>query len=736
MIMKRLAVITLATSMLGVVSCQHSDLDVAVNDESSDFVLNVSAPSSQTRIDYSDTESGINLKWAEGDKFSVFEADTEQWIADFELDQGVGSESAQFVLAEGGKLDPSKEYVATYPARKDSGITSLSQYSSQEQFSNMTQSGTSYEHFNSSCMMKAEFTGSNVAFKHTAAIVTVKFATPDSALPTEMYFSINDSVRQHINFTNMEGATDDNGYYTAHITVPTTAQTRAGVAQYLNFVICHEADPDPQSMNFTVNVDKVFEPGYRYIAPVNGGATANWLQISDATSLKAYLEAPTRNAILMADIDMNGVTVNHKSNETVDIIVLNDTFNGNGYTIKNITISSDGKDDLGLFRKVNKPAKVINLTVENMTIEGKKHTGAIAGDNAGVIENCKVCSSKITGKDGVGAIAGQNKGEVRTCEVYDTDVVGDSNVGGAVGYNDSGKIYSTSTCVTVKSTANNLGAVAGVTLNNGVIDACIVLENSVVNNIDGNPDTKPDGIAGITGKADKSTVTNCVSHATVTSEGKNTGGIVGYAVKSTIESCQNYGSVSATATNVGGVVGNADADCRVLACVNDGAITVATSTFTGGIVGSSSAIISGCVNRGTITANKQVGGILGFGNAKISACYNAGEIGKAIRVGGIIGEITVGGIVKGCYNFGAVGDHKLSGGIAGAKKEPYTIEECYSTVVKDTENGVDGIKIDSEADMNEHVATMNTAIQSLGVDSYFYTYSSIDDKGVATFVKK
>lgn len=116
---------------------------------------------------------------------------------------------------------------------------------------------------------------------------------------------------------------------------------------------------------------------------------------------------------LAADIDLSGVSVASIGTETNNFA---GTFDGNGYTVSNLTISSADSDNIGLFGYTN-GATIQNVTLENSSLAGSENVGAIVGS-----------ATSTTVKD---------------CVVTNTAVSGAANVGGAVGSLQSGSVSAT-----------------------------------------------------------------------------------------------------------------------------------------------------------------------------------------------------------------------------------------------------------------------------------------------------
>ena len=190
-------------------------------------------------------------------------------------------------------------------------------------------------------------------------------------------------------------------------------------------------------------------------------------------------------------------------------------------------------------------------------------------------------------------------------------------------------------------------------------------EGAVVQNLSVTGEIVPQGsrsyIGSIAGN-NAGTILNCNFSGKV--EGKDyVGGFVGLnEVSGTIENCQTEGLIQGTHF-VGGIAGDNQGvirACSNLADVNTeeyknslevSDITIETmtnseATYTvtdvGGIAGSSSGVIKGCDNRGTIGYQHigyNVGGIAGSQVGYIYDCENQGRILGRKEVGGIVGQM-------------------------------------------------------------------------------------------------
>lgn len=206
-------------------------------------------------------------------------------------------------------------------------------------------------------------------------------------------------------------------------------------------------------------------------------------------------------------------------------------FDGNGHTIKNLNIESNG-GATGLFGYLT--GEVKNLYVEGKIKNTGGSTGAIAGElsETGKVSNC-VSRVKIYGASMTGGIVGFNNcGLVEKCVNYGP-VKGTFKVGGVVGENWGGTISQCGNRATVESTVRGVATY---------------------------------GTGGVAGRSVSSTsvISESYNCGAITSNTEATGGVVGYcnAAGASITDSYNNAPITikedskgAIKTYVGGVAG-------------------------------------------------------------------------------------------------------------------------------------------------------------------------------------
>ena len=214
-------------------------------------------------------------------------------------------------------------------------------------------------------------------------------------------------------------------------------------------------------------------------------AGANQYEVWDAAGLDVWADLVRRgngnaSCKLLADIAYDSP----KEWEPIGNYYLrySGTFDGNGKTISNITITAV-YDSYGLFGRVDGGGTIKNLNVKNMTVTSSAsstvHIGGIAGYNYGTIDGCTVTGSKLSGtvsSSYMGGIVGSNSsGKIYRCQVTGSTIEGKTRIGGIVGdsYGSSSEVKA---CSFEGSIANfgitpQIGGIAG-TNNDAVLTAC------------------------------------------------------------------------------------------------------------------------------------------------------------------------------------------------------------------------------------------------------------------------
>lgn len=144
------------------------------------------------------------------------------------------------------------------------------------------------------------------------------------------------------------------------------------------------------------------------------------------------------SAILENDIEMPAVA-DGESNWTPvgKSYEYGGTFDGNGKTISGLVVN----DQLAGFTcKIKADGAVKNLTLKDARIEGTSSrfsTGAVAAQNDGTIENCRVAGISVIAGDYAGGVVGTNNGIILACSVARECGIGGKYPGGIASHNNN-----------------------------------------------------------------------------------------------------------------------------------------------------------------------------------------------------------------------------------------------------------------------------------------------------------
>jgi len=328
------------------------------------------------------------------------------------------------------------------------------------------------------------------------------------------------------------------------------------------------------------------------------------------------------------------------------------SYDGKGHKILNCNISNSG-NPAGFFANLGAGGIVKNLTLEACTITANSNNsgGVVGYCNGGSVINCSL---------------------TKDCTVKQT-VAAKHQLGGIVG---SAIAASTITGCnfdgTVTGICGNVGGILGNINGTTVVDDCHVGANATIT---GGAKATESGcnIAGIVGYMNgagstaTAIVKNCSFAGTVTAHWCDNAGIVGRLNNGTVTDCVSTGTINCDFDDSG---------------FSDNSGSETSHSNTGGIVGwvsGSYSVLKNCTSKATVSApnSRYVGGVIGFtNNGNISNCdFVDGTVTGVVRVGGIAGELYNYGVracnVKNCTITASGG---TGGGVVGYN---------YATMVSD-----------------------------------------------------
>ena len=306
--------------------------------------------------------------------------------------------------------------------------------------------------------------------------------------------------------------------------------------------------------NFQIDSGSTSPSGVQFLRATAGdGSTGNPYMITDVYGLQG-IETMLYSSFDLAN-NISASTVNWNSGAGFIPIGTGanggyaGTFNGQGYTISNLSIIDPGSYYVGLFGYAN-GAYIENVGLAN-TVEGYSDVGSLVGDflngfpassvtnvyNTGTVSGSSYTGGLIGFSD-VNIINGYNSGTVNTSGSY---------TGGLVGYNDgtiSGS-YNSGT-VNVLASSYNIGGLSG--SNSGIITTSY---NS--GTVNAGNSTNVGGLSGTVLSGES--ISDAYNIGAVTGA-QNVGGLVGYNIN-IITNSYSTGLVTSTESgaSVGGFVG-------------------------------------------------------------------------------------------------------------------------------------------------------------------------------------
>ncbi|WP_066020437.1 MULTISPECIES: fibronectin type III domain-containing protein [Clostridium] len=312
---------------------------------------------------------------------------------------------------------------------------------------------------------------------------------------------------------------------------------------------------------------------------------------------------------LANDIDLQGIDWEPVGvNSTVPFTGV---FDGNGHSIKNLSIKKLGVSGIGLFGYIS-GATIKNLKLENVNITSGNYTGALVGNAMGVstIDNC-YSSGIITAYGNSGGLVGGTSGD-----------------GSKININNSGSSVKMTIVNGDGINGDNVGGIAG-----GITGD--ITNSYATGDITSKTGNSTGGLVGyINGN-----ITQCYTTNNVNSNGKNAGGLAGY-INGSISECYAAGSVTSTSNFVGGLIGYMNSG---KVCDSFSLAPVSGASYVGGLLGykNTTENISHCYSSGKITASgKYVGGITGAGGTIDNSYYDGISSGYMPQNANDISRIT------------------------------------------------------------------------------------------------
>lgn len=212
-------------------------------------------------------------------------------------------------------------------------------------------------------------------------------------------------------------------------------------------------------------VIKADQPNQWQVKPVDGVYVLTRAEhlMWFAANVNAGLLGGSESVCLDADLDMTGLAFDPIA---ADGKVFLGKFDGNGHTISNLTVNTEG--DAGLIGKAGLGSEIKNVALSNAKIQGGGYAGALVGSVASgsvvKIENIAVVDSSVTSSaKAAGGLIGSSEGAVDVsvlCAVCDTVTVNGTDAGGVLGNGNSAQLRNVYANATVSANGGKTGVLA------------------------------------------------------------------------------------------------------------------------------------------------------------------------------------------------------------------------------------------------------------------------------------
>ncbi len=338
------------------------------------------------------------------------------------------------------------------------------------------------------------------------------------------------------------------------------------------------------------------------------------------------------------------------------------SFDGQGYKITGLHINIpdwESGSGVGLFGYIDEGAKIKNVGLVDVDIVGFNNVGALVGlmrggDVSGVNVTGSVQGLPTWGAARTGGLAGRVEAGKVTDSYSTAEITGDSGtVGGLIGLNSGGEVTNCYATGNVTAVGAYIGGLIGQNHRVGHGELAIVRDSHAEGDVRG---------------------------------GSRVGGLIGRAYGGEIHNSYATGSVKADYHAAGGFIG-------VLNCVAYN--SYATGNVEGerivggfaGHLGGTGGEIHECFATGNVTGEEEnVGGLVGSSTSIISNSYASGSVTGAEAIGGLLGrneyqELTTGddfwGVIENSYSKGVVTGDSNAGGLLGIKEDGSEVIASY-----------------------------------------------------------
>ncbi|MBQ7378330.1 MAG: InlB B-repeat-containing protein [Clostridia bacterium] len=292
------------------------------------------------------------------------------------------------------------------------------------------------------------------------------------------------SVRFVLNGGELNGASE-----TVYVTAGTSIELPTPEYHGYTFMGWYEDldDEYPVSSPYRVHESQ------RLVAKWEAGSIITGTKIYNLNDLKNINYNLGGTYVLMNDIDCYGMPLPAIGSSKTPFTGL---FDGQGFEIRNFTMSVDGDGYMGVFASNSGTIRNLRISAFSTDVTTISATalymGGLCGVNAGTVEHCEVngsLSTSIKNTRYIGLVSAMNKGLIQDCAVnglVSGEAASLSNdayyIGGVTG-NNTGRVSACFAKVTVEGHGNayssrgagNVGGIVGLNQEKALIEKCLVL---------------------------------------------------------------------------------------------------------------------------------------------------------------------------------------------------------------------------------------------------------------------
>lgn len=321
------------------------------------------------------------------------------------------------------------------------------------------------------------------------------------------------------------------------------------------------------------------------------------------------------------------------------------SFDGDGYSIRNLAIHREDEDKVGMFGNIGEEGVIKDVNLENVEVFGRDNVGGLAGENRGEIYRTDTTGVVAGNEFHVGGLAGINMGTITDASSSSELKNPGSSTGGLVGRNNGGSRSGSQGTISSSSTSGEIN------VEGGLAGGLVGFNDGIVIDVESSSDVHADGnaVGGLVAN-NSGEIKDSSSSGNVSSPGYYVGGLVG-SNSGDIERSGAFGDVDGLfREEVGGLVGRNYEPGVITSSYAAGAVTGEDYAVGGGI-GRNQGVSSDSYATGSVTGqNDYIGGFVGMNTGQISRGYATGVVdGVGDEIGGFVGRDNSGDAISGAY---------------------------------------------------------------------------------------